>query len=223
MRKIPGLIATLLACSAAGAASFDCKKAATLTEKMICANGKVSDLDEHLGRYYFAARAAVGHGASCLVKNQREWIARRNACKDAACLERLYLSRLAELDALQPGATAIRNLELPLVKTLVWIEGPAEDTVAAPRTAKPSPLVVTGKILDEVTDGDGFVIRDARGVKYALLTSMFITKASGVTFETLAGEKDALFEARGQREVSGDGTSHFAPGFCTLVYRLPRK
>jgi uncharacterized protein len=222
MRKIPVLILSLLTCGATGAASFDCKKATTPTEKQICANEKVSELDEHLGRYYFAARAAVGHGASCLVKNQREWIARRNACKDAACLERLYLSRLAELDALQPGMTAIKNIELPVVKTLVWIEGPAEDMIAAPRTAKPSPLVVTGKIEDEVTDGDGFVIRDARGVKYALLTSMFITKASGVTFETLAGEADSVFEARGQREVSGDGTAHFAPGFCTFVYRMPK-
>jgi hypothetical protein len=50
---------------------------------------------------------------------------------------------------------------------------------------------------------------------------MFINKSSGVRLETLALDKSATFEARGQRETSGDGSTHFAPGACTFLYRLP--
>jgi hypothetical protein len=75
--------------------------------------------------------------------------------------------------------------------------------------------------VDDVTDGDGFMIEDANGVKHALLTSMFITKPGGVAYETLANGPNATFEAVGQRERSADGVDHFAPGYCTFVYRLP--
>jgi uncharacterized protein len=223
MSRVSWVVVGLLSGAAAHAASFDCAKAATSTEKSICASPTLSEYDEHLARYYGAARAHVGPSAApCLARNQREWLAVRNACNDAACLERTYRRRLAELDPLQPGMTAVKHLELPATRALVWVQGPAEDTGAAPRGAKPDPLRVTGKIVDDVTDGDGFVIRDAKGVKHALLTSMFITKSSGVAYETLALEPDVTYEAVGQRERSSDGVDHFAPGYCTFVWRLPK-
>lgn len=205
------------------AASFDCSKAATATEKAICANGRVSDLDEYLGRYYQAGRASMGREAgACLASNQREWLRGvRNVCKDAKCLERVYLSRLAELDPLQAGATAVKNLELPNVKSLVWIIGPAADTVAAPRNVRREPLVVTGKLVDDVAGGDGFVLQDAAGVKHVLLLLMFIDKADGVILESNARNSSSKFEARGEREVPGDGRPNFAPSACTFLYRLP--
>jgi uncharacterized protein len=216
------LLASMLA-EPALAASFPCEKAATRIEKLICAQPRLSSLDEHLGRYYAAARPQLGSAASCLVKNQRAWLRTvRSACADAACLERAYLARLAELDPLQPGVTALRSEALPPVKALVWIVPPAEDEVAAPRVAGRPPLVVAGRLRDEVTDGDGYVLEDASGAKHVLLALMFIDKASGVALETLAGEPGARFEARGEREASSDGTAHFAPSACTFVYRLPK-
>ena len=128
------------------AASFDCAKAATPTEKLICSNQRISDLDEYLGRYYQTARAEVGRGGQCLAPNQRDWLRTvRNVCKDAACLERVYLNRLAELDPLQIGATALKNENLPDVKALVWAIGPELDKVAAPPPKTHVPLVVTGR------------------------------------------------------------------------------
>ena len=105
----------------ASAASFPCEKATTAVEKSICADKAVSELDEHLGRYYSAARAALGTGKSCLAQDQKAWLKTRNACKDAKCLKRVYLGRLAMLDALQPGMTAVKNIDLPRVDTLMWI------------------------------------------------------------------------------------------------------
>jgi uncharacterized protein len=206
----------------ARAASFDCSKAATATEKAICANQKISDLDEYLGRYYQAGRMTMGRdAAACLGSNQREWLRSvRNVCKDAACLEHVYLSRLAELDPLQAGAVAVKNLELPFVKSLVWIIGPAADTVAAPRNVQRKPLVVTGKLIDDVANGDGFVIQDKAGLKHVLLLLMFIDKADGVMLESIAREP-ATFEARGEHEVADTG-ANFAPSACTFLYRIPK-
>jgi uncharacterized protein len=223
-RKFVSMAGAMWICgmSGASAASFPCEKAATSVEKMICGNAAVSDLDEYLGRYYAAGRDELGAAKNCLAANQKEWLRTvRNPCTDAKCLERVYLARLAELDALQPGATALKNIELPRVDTLVWIIPPAEDTVAAPpapRTA--APLRVRGKIVDDIQGGDGFVIVDASGRKYPLLLLMFMEKASSVALESLIGTP-GIYEARGRAEKSGDGSTHFAPGACTLIYRLP--
>jgi uncharacterized protein len=222
LRLIPVAALGLFGSSLAPAASFDCAKAATSVEKAICASPEVSDLDEYLGRYFHAARAEVGSAGACLVRNQRDWLrGTRNKCADAACLKPVYLARLAELDALQPGASALKNVELPRVKTLVWIVPAAEDAVAAPPPTKPEPLVLAGKLVDDVASGDGYVLQDARGAKHVLLSLMFIDGSSGARLEMLARNKSATFEARGQRETSSDGTAHFAPGACTFLYRLP--
>lgn len=204
------------------AASFPCEKAGTAVEKMICADAKLSELDEHLGRYYSASRAALGAAKTCLATNQREWLrTSRNTCKDEKCLESAYRARLAELDALQPGMTAIKHIELPQVKSLVWIIPAAEDTVAAPPDTQGPPLVVQGKIIDEIEGGDGFVIEDKAGRKYLLLALMFINKSSSVALESLMGSP-AVYEARGRAETSSDSPVHFAPGACTFIYRLPQ-
>src|ERR1041384_6982657 len=95
--RLGGLLALSAFAAVSHAASFDCAKAATATEKLICTNQRISDLDEYLGRYYRSARSELGRGGECLVPNQRDWLRDvRNMCKDAKCLERVYLKRLAE-------------------------------------------------------------------------------------------------------------------------------
>jgi len=205
----------LFAAETASAASFPCEKAATAVEKSICA-------DEHLGRYYAAARAALGTGKTCLAQDQKTWLKTRNACKDAKCLRRAYLARLAVLDALQPGMTAVKNIELPPVDTLMWIIPAAQDTEAAPPApASAPPFTVRGEIVSDVDTGDGFVIRDAAGRKHPILLLMFIEKASSVALESLIGAP-GVYEARGRAEKSDDGSTHFSPGACTFVYRLAK-
>ena len=46
--------------------SFDCAKAQTPIEKIICSDAALRELDEHLGRYYAAGRTAVQGAAACL-------------------------------------------------------------------------------------------------------------------------------------------------------------
>src|SRR5690606_35134836 len=129
------------------AASFDCSKASSRQVKLICEDAELSTLDEHLARYYQAARTVLGRGGECLKTEQREWLAKvRSGCSDGDCLPSVYLARLRELDGLQPGATAIQDMELPRGRQMSGILAPAADEVAAPRTSASAPVEVSGRI-----------------------------------------------------------------------------
>jgi uncharacterized protein len=84
---------------AAGAASFDCAKAHTRVEKLICASPELGALDERLA----AAFKAIGPEPegnewgrwAPRVDDQRRWLREvRDRCRDAACLRSAYLARV---------------------------------------------------------------------------------------------------------------------------------
>lgn len=101
------LAATVVGVEAADAASFDCKKARTKVEKLICSTPELSSADSELGERFKAALKALGAkkvvGAghvAALRKAQSAWLKRyRNPCEDAACLLAAYTRRNAELRA----------------------------------------------------------------------------------------------------------------------------
>lgn len=211
-----------LACTPALAASFPCEKAATKIEVMICKDAQVSTLDEHLAQYYAGATAALADGAACLRDDQRAWLRTvRNKCADAGCLKQAYLLRLSALDPLQPGATAIRYFELPRGPGLAWIVPPEKDTVAAPPRPNLPPLVVKGKLLNDIVQGDGFVVQAEDGRKHVLLPSMLVAGANLDRLEALAKDAAARFEVRGHGEADASGIPHFAASRCSFLYRLP--
>jgi len=96
MRHFILSIAVALMAGNAHTASFDCAKASTKVERLICADKALSGLDETLAETY--AWDAEGEGASPRAKAaQKAWLAQRNACADAACVRRQYEQRLSEL------------------------------------------------------------------------------------------------------------------------------
>jgi uncharacterized protein len=216
------LLAPALAWSAAAAAaSFPCEKAQSRIEKAICADAEVSTLDEHLGRYYQAARAALRESVQCLAGDQRQWLSSvRNKCADAGCLRKVYLERLGELDALQPGATALRNVELPRVPALVWIIPPARDNVAAPPKPNARPLEVRGELFDDLAQGDGFLLRGAQG-STLLAMLMFLEGDTAQQLSVLAKVPNAVYLARGHAATDPSGKIYYEPSRCVLLYRLP--
>jgi uncharacterized protein len=223
----PALIALIFAVitsMAAEAASFQCAKAIARAEVLVCKDAALATLDEHLGRYYAAANMALGEAATCLKTDQRNWLrAVRDACTNGACLKDAYLRRLAELDALQPGATSIRHLALPdlrMVPSLVWIIAPEKDTVAAPAVPNLRPLIVKGTVVDDTSKGDGYIIKTAKGTKHILLLSMFIDGANVNMLSTLAKMPPAEFEVRGFAEAGNVAVPHFAASRCRFIYRL---
>ena len=157
---------------------FDCAKAQTRVDKMVCADRAIAELDEYLGRYDAAPRAEIPGAAACLQSDQAQWLkSTRNACADEACLKSAYLNRLAELDALQPGATALRNVALPPVPALVWVVPPAADKVAAPPNPRAKPYEATGTLIDDIAtnpNSEGLAVRLKDGTRILLAMLMFL-------------------------------------------------
>ncbi|MGX1308993.1 uncharacterized protein AB7M35_003751 [Amorphus suaedae] len=93
------LMATMPA--AVQAASFDCAKAASRTEKTICGDATLSGLDGDLGTAYRDLMGRIDFDdalVALLKKSQRDWIKTRDACADAACMASAYRSRIAEIE-----------------------------------------------------------------------------------------------------------------------------
>jgi len=77
---------------AANAASFNCTKATTQTEKLICADPELGRLDEQLAGVYGEGKHIPG-----LKNEQRAWLAELKKCNDVSCLKVAYRERLEEL------------------------------------------------------------------------------------------------------------------------------
>jgi uncharacterized protein len=217
--------ALLSAADHAAAQSFDCATAQTRVEKMICGDRAIADLDEYLGRYYVAARSEIGGAASCLQADQAQWLkATRNACADGACLTSAYLNRLAELDPLQPGATALKNVTLPAVPALAWVVPPALDKVGAPPNPRAKPYEAVGTLLNDIgsnPDSDGIAIRTTDGTRIPLVMLMFLEGETQDRLEVMAKEPGATFRARGHAATDSAGKLFFEPSRCVFLHRLP--
>ena len=80
------------------AAGFDCAKAGTKIEKLICGEAEISKLDEELNAAYKAA-VQDKTKAKAVRQAQKQWMKKRNACLDAACVKRVYEVRLHGLSS----------------------------------------------------------------------------------------------------------------------------
>ena len=92
--------ATLLVClvptPSAQGASFDCGKAQTKVEHIICDDPDISKLDEELNAAYKAA-VQDKQQADLTKRAQKYWMKLRNACGDAKCVKATYQNRLLAL------------------------------------------------------------------------------------------------------------------------------
>lgn len=85
--------------SPAFSASFDCAKAGTTVEKLVCQNLFLSKLDDALAKNYGDLLKSNDnlYPKKELREEQKAWIQKRNACTDAKCLVGLYGDRVDEL------------------------------------------------------------------------------------------------------------------------------
>ena len=204
------------------AASFPCEKARTDIERAICQDKDLSAFDEYLGRYYSAARLRLRHAAQCLASDQKAWLREvRDTCKDGACLKRAYLLRLSELDGLQPGATALKGVQLPRTPTLVGVLPPAQDQVAAPRRPGLKPLSVRGKLVNEVSTGDGYVVISKDGRRHLVVSLMFLDDSTAV-LDSLGREVATNYLIRGHGETGMSDPEAFSQSTCRYIYRVPQ-
>lgn len=99
-------------------ASFDCKKASTSIERMICANPQLSNLDSQLSVVY-----EFESSIESVRTGQRAWLVHRNHCQDEACLTQQYQQRILKLcdEATQAtgaaiGVNACTSVEIELME-----------------------------------------------------------------------------------------------------------
>ena len=93
----------------AQAASFDCNKASSATEKMICADPILNRLDEQMGQKYKNALQTDGDSVRA---SQRAWLSEVRNCNNEFCIRRLYEERIAKLDS-APKSTASNSAPPP--------------------------------------------------------------------------------------------------------------
>ena len=96
------------------AASFDCKKAKTETEKAVCDSVTLSKLDEELAKTYREtfSKTRKSNDKRELQKEQREWPDMRDArCyTDEACLANEYADRIEALKKLVADQTLVQQI-----------------------------------------------------------------------------------------------------------------
>ena len=86
-------------------ASFDCSRASTHVERLICSDPTLSGLDDQLARAY---RAAAGTpDADAVRAGQRRWLKEvRNKCGDIPCLTEAYDARIKDISGAPAGRTS---------------------------------------------------------------------------------------------------------------------
>ena len=94
----------ILGASNARAQSFDCTKARTRVEHMICSESGLSRLDEQLAALF--RTAVAGPDGALIRRQQMEWYRQRERCEDDACVENAFHSRIAELSGPAPTPSA---------------------------------------------------------------------------------------------------------------------
>nr|WP_284694527.1 lysozyme inhibitor LprI family protein [Geomonas sp. Red32] len=89
------------------AAGFDCSKAKTKMEKLLCDDLELSSADDRLSQLYKKV-LAKSKERDKLIAAQREWLKKRNAFSDREVLLKLYKDRTVELEG--PVLVPLRSL-----------------------------------------------------------------------------------------------------------------
>ena len=97
--------------ASAFSASFDCAKASTRTEKLICSDKTLAELDNALAQKYLDALKRAPDARVGLRNEQRQWLKEaRDPCPNVECLAKAYRERIAMLD--QRQLPAISTLDI---------------------------------------------------------------------------------------------------------------
>ena len=207
----------------AEAAGFDCAKAKSKIEKIICADPELSNLDEYLGRYFEGALESAKDAAACVKADQKDWVKHvRDSCGPmSACLTEAYLKRLSTLSGLQPGMNLIEIVDLPQAPTLMAVIAPE---VEFPPSKAKTPLELTGQLVWEQADqmNMGYAVKPDNGKAQAFVLDMSIgnSPAHELVKYFIDRTPKPQYRVRGMKDDEGNG---FAAGECRFVYEMPRR
>jgi len=110
----------LVLAGTASATSFDCSKAGTEPEKLICGDAGLGALDDQLAQAY-AQRLNQSRDRDSEKRSQSRWLAEvRNRCSSKDCLRSAYADRLAALRTPPSAESSCPIQEASLVGT--WVK-----------------------------------------------------------------------------------------------------
>ncbi|WP_343585472.1 hypothetical protein [Herbaspirillum sp.] len=147
MKKTLSFLYTALAvhcaftCAPALAASFDCGKAGSANEKIICGDAELSALDDKLGRAFRLARMRAADKRAFSADSDRQWSWREQNCHERGCLADWYRRRQAELQA-QAAAPVLAQVQPAPAEPLRLGLNDAQIAGIAPAGAMPWPHYV---------------------------------------------------------------------------------
>ena len=77
--------------------SFNCQKATTRDEHILCSDPEAARLDKAMSQLYKDLRKeykAAGMGSKDLIQSQRNWLKTRGICESPECIRRLVKERI---------------------------------------------------------------------------------------------------------------------------------
>ena len=77
--------------------SFNCARAGSVPEKLICSDPELAKLDRELSLIYLRAKNATSDRAAFRRNQDREWLRRESTCVDRICLLSWYVERREQL------------------------------------------------------------------------------------------------------------------------------
>ena len=125
INRFQAIAILLFVSTATNSAGFDCRKASTLVEQLICRDKKLSALDDQMASTFKSSKKASANPEQ-LRFEQRRWIENvRDACSSLDCLYNAYDFRLAELSsgrsrasgAGKPGNRNTSDDQIPLIES----------------------------------------------------------------------------------------------------------
>ena len=132
---------------AVAAPSFDCNKASTRVERMICDHPRIARLDSEMAdAYRTALRDSPWASANRRIRaEQKQWIAERNRCGAPRCLRQLYKQRIDELRAEVSGGSG-GNSESSDGSDLMRVTGVAANDVLNVRSGPGANYGIVGAL-----------------------------------------------------------------------------
>jgi uncharacterized protein len=119
----------------ASAASFDCAKAQTNVEKLICADDGLSKLDESLEAQYQQALKRPDIKRQ-VVESQRDWLKNaRDICQTGECVKKAYDTRIKQLGLTASFGIVIMSLPPGSKRSAAGASAPSAERAAPPAPA----------------------------------------------------------------------------------------
>ncbi len=188
------VITVTAAVSTSAGQSFDCRKATTAVEQMVCGDAALSRLDEQMARAFIEARTRV----EATTIRQAAWLKDvRNRCTNVDCLNAAYERRITELGSMgraTPATGAPKQSPAAARSTDEW---------AGEWTRRgDTPNVSSSLTISNVTPaGFDFEMSASSGAHTGEIEGVAVRGAAGIMFKQEEANCEVRFGRRSGRVV----------------------